>query len=248
MLTVEFVGGLGNQLFQLAALDHIGRRTGRAVVIERHCESAHSKENYFNSLFGHWSVAQNPPQFPLNIQEGSYVFSDWRSALANSHNVRIHGYFQNWQYVDESFKERLRFNTAVLSKYPDIGNKVFIHVRGGDYVNHWMHDMKLDTYYRRAIAEFPADTQFVIFTNDVPYAQSRTWIGGIQQTFIHENELDTLLLMSKCAGCICPNSTFSWWGAFLNPNRKIVMPDKWFNDPSVYIDGYFFPGVIKCPV
>ena len=248
MITVEFAGGLGNQLFQLAAVDHIGRRTGRNVVIERHCESAHSKENYFNSLFGHWSVAQNPLQFPLNIQEGSYVFSDWRSALANPHNARIHGYFQNWQYVDQPFKERLRFNTAVLSKYPDIGNKVFIHVRGGDYVNHWMHDMKLDTYYRRAIAEFPADTQFVIFTNDVPYAQSRTWIGGIQQTFIHENELDTLLLMSKCAGCICPNSTFSWWGAFLNPSSKIVMPDKWFNDPSVYIDGYFFPGVIKCPV
>jgi hypothetical protein len=248
MLTVEFVGGLGNQLFQLAALDHIGRRTGRRVIIERAGTSGHSEENYFNSLFGHWSVDKNPPQFPLNIQEGSYVFYDWRSVLANSHNARIHGYFQNWQYVDESFKDRLRFNTGVLAKYSDIGNKVFIHVRGGDYVNHWMHDMKLDTYYQRAIAEFPAETQFVIFTNDVAYALSRPWIASIQHTFIHENELDTLLLMSKCAGCICPNSTFSWWGAFLNPNRKIIMPTKWFNDPSVYIDGYYFPGVIKCPV
>ena len=248
MITVEFAGGLGNQLFQLAALDHIARRSARTVVIEREGISDHSKENYFNSLFSHWSVARNPPQFPLNIQEGSYVFSDWRSALENPHNARIHGFFQNWQYVDDSFKQRLRFNTGVLAKYPDIGNKVFIHVRGGDYVNHWMHDMKLDQYYPRAIAEFPTDTQFVIFTNHVPYAQSRPWIGSIQHTFIHENELDTLLLMSKCAGCICPNSTFSWWGAFLNPDRKIVMPEKWFNDPRFYIDGYYFPGVIKCPV
>ena len=248
MITVEFVGGLGNQLFQLAAVDHIARRSARTVVIERAGISDHSKENYFNSLFSHWSVARNPPQFPLNIQEGSYVFSDWRSALENPHNARIHGFFQNWQYVDDSFKQRLRFNTGVLAKYPDIGNKVFIHVRGGDYVNHWMHDMKLDQYYPRAIAEFPTDTQFVIFTNHVPYAQSRPWIGSIQHTFIHENELDTLLLMSKCAGCICPNSTFSWWGAFLNPDRKIVMPEKWFNDPRFYIDGYYFPGVIKCPV
>jgi hypothetical protein len=247
MLTVEFAGGLGNQLFQLAAVDHIGLRTGRRVVIERPGESDHSKENYFNSLFGHWSVAQNPPAFPLNIQESSFIFSDWRSALATPHNVRIRGYFQNWQYVDESFKERLRFDTTVLAKYPDIGNKVFIHVRGGDYVNHWLHDIKLDDYYRRAIAQFPADTEFVIFTNDVPYAQSRPWIGGLQHTFIHENELNTLLLMSKCGGCICPNSSFSWWGAFLNPNRKIVMPNKWFNDSS-YIEGYYFPGVIKCPV
>ena len=82
MLTVEFVGGLGNQLFQLAALDHISRRTGRVAVIECAGTSGHSNENYFNSLFGHWSVAQNPPPFPLNIQEGSYIFSDWTSPLA----------------------------------------------------------------------------------------------------------------------------------------------------------------------
>ena len=248
MLTVEFAGGLGNQLFQLAALDHIARRCQRKVVIERAGESVHSKNNYFDSLFSGWTVANNPPSFPLNIQEGSFVFSDWTHALSNHHNSRIHGYFQNWQYIDDSFKPRLRFNTSVLSKYPEIGNKVFIHVRGGDYVNHHFHDLKLDEYYRRAIAEFSPDTQFVIFTNDVPYAQTRPWISGIQHSFIHENELDTMLLMSKCAGCICPNSTFSWWGAFLNPNRKIVMPDKWFNDPSFYIDGYYFPGVIKCPV
>jgi len=248
MLTVEFAGGIGNQLFQLAAVDHIARRTGRAVVIERAGTSDHSKENYFDSLFAAWKINPAPPPFPLNIQEPSFDYHDWTSALANPHNARIHGYFQNWQYVDESFKQRLRFNTNVLSKYPDIGNKVFIHVRGGDYVNHWMHDVKLDNYYTRAIAEFPSDTQFVIFTNDVPYAQSRTWISAIQHTFVHENELDSLLLMSKCVGCICPNSTFSWWGAFLNPSRKIVMPDKWFNDPTNYIEGYYFPGVIRCPV
>jgi hypothetical protein len=248
MITVGLAGGLGNQLFQLAAVDHIARRSGRQTIICSHTESHHSKENYFNSLFRNWSIASNPPTFPLNIQESSYVFYDWRSALDNPHNARIHGYFQNWQYVDESFKERLWFNTGVLAKYPDIGNKVFIHVRGGDYVNHWLHDIKLDDYYGRAIAEFPADTQFVIFTNDFPYASTRPWISGIQHTFIHENEVDTLLLMSKCGGCICPNSSFSWWGAFLNQNRKIVMPEKWFNDPNIYIDGYYFPGVVKCSV
>lgn len=249
MLTVEFAGGLGNQLFQLAAVDHIGRRTGRRVVIERHCETTHSKENYFNSLFGDWQITPDLPTFPLDIkQESNEFLENWPSLLSNPNNVRIHGYFQNWQYIDESFKERLRFDTSVLAKYPGIGNKVFIHVRGGDYVNHWLHDLKLDKYYRRAIAEFPLFTHFVIFTNDVSYASTRSWMANIRHTFIHENELDTLLLMSKCGGCICPNSSFSWWGAFLNPNRKIVMPEKWFNDPNMHIDGYYFPGVIKCPV
>jgi len=248
MLTIEFGGGLGNQLFQLAALDHIGRRTGRRVVIESAASSAHSKENYFNSIFRNWKVARPRPSFPLNVKESTSAFSDWSYALASPHNARIHGYFQNWRYVDESFKQRLQFNTQVLAKYPDIGNKVFIHVRGGDYVNHWLHDIKLDEYYGRAIAEFPPDTQFVIFTNDVPYAYTRSWMASIRYTFIEENETDSLLLMSMCAGCICANSSFSWWGAFLNPNRKIVMPEKWFTHPAWYSDGYYFPGVIKCPV
>lgn len=248
MLTIELAGGLGNQLFQLAALDHIGRRTGRRVVIESAGSSAHSKENYFESIFRDWKIARPRPSFPFNIKDSGSVFSDWTHVLTTPHNCRIHGYFQNWQYVDESFKQRLRFDNGILAKYPDIASKVFIHVRGGDYVNHWLHDIKLDEYYARAIAEFPVDTRFVIFTNDVMYASTRPWISSIQHIFIQENETNSLLLMRMCAGCICANSSFSWWGAFLNPNRKIVMPDKWFTHPDCYSDGYYFPGVIKCPV
>jgi len=47
--------------------------------------------------------------------------------------------------------------------------------------------------------------------------------------------------MSKCKGGICANSSFSWWGARLNPNRSIILPSKWFNDSRLYTDGYYFP-------
>jgi len=53
-------------------------------------------------------------------------------------------------------------------------------------------------------------------------------------------------MMSKCSkGGICANSSFSWWGAFLNPNRTIIMPSRWFNSSDMWIEGYYFPGVIK---
>ena len=69
----------------------------------------------------------------------------------------------------------------------------------------------------------------------------------VNYTFIKEDEITTLAMMANCIrGGICANSSFSWWGAFLNPNRTIVMPDKWFNDPNLRSDGYYFPGVIKC--
>jgi hypothetical protein len=46
--------------------------------------------------------------------------------------------------------------------------------------------------------------------------------------------------MSQSKGCICSNSSFSWWGAYLNPNRPIYFPDKWFNDPSMDTSGLYF--------
>jgi len=51
--------------------------------------------------------------------------------------------------------------------------------------------------------------------------------------------------MSKAKGCICANSSFSWWGAYLNPNRPIYFPDKWFNDSSMDTSGFYFKGSQK---
>jgi hypothetical protein len=82
------------------------------------------------------------------------------------------------------------------------------------------------------------DEKFIIFTNDIPYANSI--LPNIQ--IIEENEVNTLYLMSKSKGCICSNSSFSWWGAYLNPNRPLCLPSRWFNDVEFTLDGYFFPG------
>ena len=81
--------------------------------------------------------------------------------------------------------------------------------------------------------------EFVIFTNDIPYAKN--YFKDIP--IIQENELDTLYLMSQAKGCICVNSSFSWWGAYLNPNRPIFMPSKWFGNILMDKSGYYFKGV-----
>jgi len=73
-------------------------------------------------------------------------------------------------------------------------------------------------------------------------------LNSISYSFVFESEVDSLYLMSQCgAGGICANSSYSWWGAYLNPNRMIVMPSKWYTD-SRYSDGYYFNGVIKLDI
>jgi hypothetical protein len=85
----------------------------------------------------------------------------------------------------------------------------------------------------------PEDTEYVVFTNDLNYAMSQPVLSKIKYTVINEPEIESMYLMSQCKGGICANSTFSWWGGFLNKHRKITLPSKWFvNAPAIVGDLY----------
>jgi hypothetical protein len=125
---------------------------------------------------------------------------------------------------------------------------VFLHIRGGDYVGHPVHDVGLSAhYYPWAVQQFPPNTHFLVFTNDRAYAESLPFLQTISHSFAEGDELQALDQMRHCVGGICANSTFSWWGAYLTPNRKIVLPSKWFVYPIADISGLFVPGWTICP-
>lgn len=247
-LTVEIVGGLGNQLFQLAALKHIAKKNHRIPYIRSLANpSPHATTSYFDTIFQSFRTLYSTSRPRDHAIEPNMLYRDWSHPLFGSTNLELRGYFQNWRYVDPDFASKLTFPTEVLSNYPGVREAIFLHIRGGDYVGNTFHDVGLDGYYTRAIAMFP-DAHFFLVTNDLNYAMSKPFLRDISYTIISEPEIETLFLMSQCAGGICANSSFSWWGAFLNPNRKIVMPDQWFVDKRIPTDGFYFPGVIKCPV
>jgi hypothetical protein len=242
MLGVHFNGGLGNQLFQLAAGETIAAETRRPFCIANSPVSTHTGQNYLTSLMANWTKCPPLPVPYTTFNELSFAKHDWKDLPAG--NVCLNGYFQNWRYVPSNFGERLRLPQCA----PLDG--AFLHIRGGDYVNHWLHDVQLhQKYYRSAIEQFPSGTHFYVFTNDRAYAERIGVLADIRHSYIDADEETSLAQMAACKeGGICANSSFSWWGAYLNPNRTIVMPDKWYNDHTMYIDGYYFPGVRKCSV
>lgn len=242
-LTVHIMGGLGNQLFQLAALHHIATKTGRTPFIHNLSNpSTHSTLSYFDRIFKNFRSLYSSMRPTARLSEPSIVYSNW-SHVNREQTPELFGYFQDWRYVDQDFVQKLWFPPNMY----DVEDGIFLHIRGGDYVGNAFHDVGLDGYYERAIALFPG-AHFFVVTNDVEYAKSRPYLKDISYTLVTEPEIETLLLMSQCAGGICANSSFSWWGAYLNKNRKIVMPDRWYTDSSIPTEGYYFPGVIKCQV
>jgi hypothetical protein len=242
MLSVKLQGGLGNQLFQLAFMDYISKITGKETYLQdiNSPTTIHSKENYFDSIFKYWKIKFHPKDSYTFYENTKIDYEDWKTKLNVPANVSILGFFQRYEYTNlirDEFIKKLSFNESILTKYPDISSKIFIHIRGGDFKNNHYHDICKKSYYIQAI-NFFSNKEFVIFTNDIPYAKEM--FPNIP--IIEESEIDSLYLMSKCGGCICANSSFSWWGAYLNLERQVVIPSRWIT--SWDHDGHKVPGWI----
>ena len=234
MLSVQLAGGLGNQLFQLAFLEYATNLTGKSLNISNidSPKTVHGGDGYYETIFKYWKQFYKSVELPVVRENSKMQYQDWSKIS----DCKLSGYFQRHEYILPNFVSKLTFDDSILSKYPDISSKYFIHIRGGDYKGNSFHEMKLTNYYRTCL-ELCDGNDFVIFTNDIDYAKEL--LPNYQ--IIQENELDSLLLMSKCKGCICTNSTFSWWGAFMNRNRPIYFPNKWWNDTSMDASGLYFP-------
>lgn len=165
-----------------------------------------------------------------------------------------YGFFQNEKYfkeyrtdILEILKEPEPITKYLQSAYGNhlsfIENSYFIHVRLGDYLTNPKHFIHLENYYEsclKQIAETDPQANMVLFSNEphkIPYIYPRL-IGHLHQyqfQFITLNESDevaSLYLMQRCRkGGICSNSTYGWWGGWLNSNdqKRLFMPSKWIN-------------------
>lgn len=123
-------------------------------------------------------------------------------------------------------------------------NSVSIHVRRGDFLNHPLYkDICTLQYYEEAIKKVcsiaPID-HIVIFSNDIAWCKDHltAFLQNKKTTYIDWNKgqqsFNDIHLMSLCKHNIVANSSFSWWGAWLNqnPNKIVISPHVWDNSGS----------------
>ena len=240
--------GLGNQLFLLAATESLAKQTGRKYYVRNTSTpyNPHSPTNFYTTILKNFVQLQAEPEGGETlVYESEYaqnVYVDWVSTIngIKHPNLMIGGYFQDWRYVEpvyEEFTQRLSFNTDIEKKYPRISDCTFIHVRGGDYLDVGASFVDLTKYYQNCL-DIVGRNDIVVFTNDENYA--RKVLSDVDYTIINEGPEDTLYLMSRCKSAIISNSTFSWWGAYLNKNRPIFMPSRWYH--KKHTSSFQFPG------
>lgn len=149
--------------------------------------------------------------------------------------------------TEDEIRSTFRFNMNMLCKQTQTTlqeilslpvQSVSIHIRRGDYLYVDEYAGMCDiSYYKRAIeiiSQKVTSLCFYVFSDDIDWVKSNLTVGHATISFIdwnsRENSWQDMLLMSACKHNIIANSTFSWWGAWLNKNpEKIVICPKQFS-------------------
>jgi len=241
---IKLFAGLGNQLFQYAY--------GQYLVQQGYTVRYILNRSSFDLL----SVFTLTPQERVTVfaPEGKFknlfLFLIKCYARFIEHNYHT-GFYQDVRYPAQLFSLNLHFTRereySKTEEYKNIRSStaVSVHIRGGDYVHEKQYSgICTADYYRKAmeyINQTASVCRFFVFTNDIEYAQQvlQPIHRDILQNAVFINNSDfkqdpgfDLFLMKSCTHHIIANSTFSWWGAFLNntPNKIVIAPKNWTNN------------------
>lgn len=241
MISIILQGGLGNQLFQVAAAASLANKINTELILSsnNHILNLQGNKvlNYRSNIFSKIKFIEDN-NFFKNFQIYNEPFFTFKE-IPYKDNIFLNGYFQtekyfvsDKEYIKNLFCETEYIKTYINKKYKDINfkNSVSLHVRRGDYLKfpdiHPVCDIR---YYQECISLIGKYSNLLVFSDDLEWCKDNLNYKNI--IFI-ENESDyiDLYLMSRCKNNIIANSTFSWWGAWLNnnDNKKVFCPSEWF--------------------
>lgn len=238
--------GLGNRLFKIASVYGISKSQNKLYAINNDYITNHNTPNLnYNS-----TIFRNVTFKAFDNTKTHIVFDEPENDACNfleipnvNTDLQLYGYFQNEKYffnykkeIYDLFRIENDRKDYLIQKYNNLDNTYFLHVRRGDYtldINS-MHYIDLTKYYENSFLLFPDDANFLIFSDDITFCKKSNFIKNKNVCYVeNENEVNSLYLISLCKlGGIACNSSFSWWGSYLNenPKKKVTFPDKWFNN------------------
>jgi hypothetical protein len=258
MISVEYCGGLGNQLFQIYTALSYSIKYDRKVILRKSdtSPSITFRTTYWDTfLKGLQGFLYDGAEYGKKVREcksfseRDFMFTELPEV---KENILLKGYFQSYKYFEHNVKEineLLSINNMrkdVYKKYKhmyDFKNKTYIsvHFRIGDYLHlQDYHCILEDEYYVNAINSIKAlSTEgcvFLLFFEEKDksriYEKLKTVFKNVTFQLVDTKipDHEQLLLMSLCKHNIIANSTFSWWGAYLNKNKdkKVIYPKMWF--------------------
>ena len=201
----------------------------------------------------------------MTVTEKTHAFDD--SMFYCTDGVNIDGYLQTEDYfvhIADQIREDFTFRKDYLEpckEYIDslASSPIFIHIRQSDNIGREeYHPILPLSFFESALEFWSPDTPCFVFTDDLDWCKKQSLFkndrfifndnperyeyqtidgtGKMQNTLLPQVDL---CLMSLCSGGIIANSSFSWWGAWLQNGRgNIIAPDpeKWYGSAMTHLD------------
>lgn len=257
MLIVRISSGLGNQMFQYA-LCCVFREKGitvkadTSVFSKKKEQRAYELEKVFGISIPAASAfekgvmnAVSKISFKLLDQpykEQDNEFGIWKQGITGKKWGYVNGYWQSEKYfkhIGQTVRNEFTFSPPADEQNIDLltqinnCNSISIHIRRTDYVSGFKWGLSA-AYYREAIQLITSkvkNPQFYFFSDDMAWVKQHFSSGNFHYVDCNKgvDSFRDMQLMSNCKHHIIANSTFSWWGAWLNPSKEkmVIAPDAW---------------------
>jgi glycosyl transferase family 11 len=195
------------------------------------------------------------PEAPGTYSEPHFHFDADFFALDSA--VSLHGYFQSERYFADiadqlrrAFQPREPFAPDAQATADLIARAempVSVHIRRGDYVKSAetarVHGSLDSAYYKKALAVLQGvlDTRMTVFVFSDDAADAEAVLDSVScENLVHvrgdpDRPWEDMALMARCRHHVIANSSFSWWGAWLNPcpEKVVIAPRAWFTPDAL---------------
>lgn len=258
-IIIRFKGGLGNQMFIYAFYCALKQKNPHAIFLFDTYNSRHQHQgfellrifpiqNKFNILFFklYQFFIRNYKDTFSSVCQSKFCVYDPKYLKINAKSVLFDGFGQSEMYFNDIstlIKQKFIFKESLVNEKTKIilneilsRNSISVHIRRGDYLFFGVSMKERMNYYNDAInyiKQNVIDSFFIFFSDDPQWVTEHFSLDdGLVVNWNKENDCwQDMYLMSKCKHNIIANSTFSWWGAWLNdnPNKIVITPKVWFD-------------------
>ena len=208
-------------------------------------------EKLFNYVFGVKNINECSSVNTKIIFENKFLYD--KNFKKSPRDCLFIGFWQSEKYFKEyekvirkdfSFRKILTEKNEKIAEEIGKTNSVSVHIRRGDYVNNKEINKYHGTcgleYYENAInfiRKRIKNPKFFVFSDDMKWVKNNLKINNtifVDGNIGKKSYID-MQLMSLCKHNIIANSSFSWWGAWLNncPNKIVIAPKKWFSEQGI---------------
>ncbi len=256
IISGNIIGGLGNQLFQIFTIIAAAMSCGKQFVFPYDTQTrvGLNRPTYWNNMLRELKPFTTTANIQFAVaEETPYVYNAqlMNAVKMHSGNVYLKGYYQSHKYFEYFLPQIL--SLLKLSVQKNIIKRLFesqladkpvsMHFRVGDYVKHpGCHPILGQDYYMNALEHITSSTSvthIMMFYEQSDKEYLEPTIRALktrfsQLVFVTPDRVipdwSEMLLMSCCSHNIIANSTFSWWGAYLNENPDAIVcyPSLWF--------------------